>query len=166
MQVSSPAAAALPVVLVLASLSACGGNEITMPPLTPEPVDSRLAGTSDTPPEQSLAARLVLYRFLHGVAAGNVRVCAHLAPAFERAAFGGPGRCRSGLRQARARLRPPDIAALRGVTVPVAEDGPGDGDYTVRFEDLKWRGEPARPGGLLAARFTLRKTGGRWLITM
>ena len=151
--------------LAFPALSACGGKaEITMPPLTPEPGDTRLTDTTVAAPRASLPARRVLYRFLRGVAAGNVKVCADLTPAYERAAFSRPGGCRSGLLQARAKLRSQDIAALRGVTVPAGEPGPGTGEFTVWFEDLRWRGEPARPGGVLAARFTLRKTGGRWLI--
>ncbi|MFD0685284.1 hypothetical protein [Actinomadura fibrosa] len=171
---------ALPVLAALSALAfgalgACGGDDkVTMPPLTPEPGDSRLAdsrgdggagGAGAASAKASLPARLVLYRFLRGVAAGDARVCAHLAPAYQRSVFGAPAGCRAGLGPARAKLRPKDIAALRGVTVPAAEDGPGAGAYTVRFEDLKWRGEPARPGGLLAARYTLRRSGARWLIS-
>ncbi|QXJ21985.1 hypothetical protein AGRA3207_002907 [Actinomadura graeca] len=149
---------------LLPVLSACGGDrEIAMPPLTPEPSGTLLIdGSGD---RETLPARLVLYRFLRGVAAADVRVCAHLAPSYERTAFGRTGGCRDGLRRARARLDPQSVAALRGVTVPTGETGPGDGDFTVRFEDLEWRGEPARPGGLLAPAFTLHQTRERWLIT-
>ncbi|WP_165495514.1 hypothetical protein, partial [Actinomadura roseirufa] len=93
--------------LLLPAASACGRErEIVMPPLTPEPGDSRLADApgpgspssgSRAAGKGSLPARLVLYRYLRGVAAGDVRACAHLAPAYERAVFGGPGRCRAGL---------------------------------------------------------------------
>ncbi|WP_173098837.1 hypothetical protein [Actinomadura verrucosospora] len=146
-------------------LGACGGKEEAgMPPLTPEPGDSRLADMT-APAKDSLPARLVLYRYLRGVAAGNVKACGLLAPDYDRTAFGRAGGCRAGgLAAARAKLRPADLAALRGVTVPTCDDGPGDGEYTVAFGDLKWKGDPARPGGVLAANFTLRKTGARWLI--
>ncbi|MEU4822295.1 hypothetical protein AB0H37_10525 [Actinomadura sp. NPDC023710] len=151
---------------LLPLLAACGGaNEVTMPPLTPEPGDSRPAETSaDAAPRETLPARLALYKYLRGMAAGNARACAYLAPAYERRVFGGPGRCPSGLGRARARLRPQDLAALRGVTVPTCEEGPGAGDYTVRFEHLRWKGAPARPGGLLAANFVLRGNGNRWQV--
>ncbi|TYB48282.1 hypothetical protein [Actinomadura chibensis] len=156
------------VVSLFAASTACGGEpDLSMPPLTPEPGDSRLVdgATAETTTEaaaDSFPARLALYKYLRGVAAGNVRACAYLTPEFERAAFGRAGGCRAGFLRARARLRPRDVAALRGVTVPACEDGPADGEYTVRFEQLEWAGEPARPGGLLAASFTLRKTGPYW----
>ncbi|MEO3822202.1 hypothetical protein [Actinomadura sp. B10D3] len=150
--------------MLLSSPAACDGKDkVTMPPLTPEPRESRLAGTPTAASSRTLAARLALYRYLRGIAAGNVKACAFLTAGYERRVFGGPGRCRSGLAQARARLRPQDITALRGVTVPVCETAP-DGACTVRFENLRWKGEPARQGGLLAASFTLRKTGAYWRI--
>lgn len=157
--------AAVSLLTALAAAAACGGDEVTMPPLTPEPGVSQLvdsAGTTSS--RESFPARLALYKYLRGIAAGNVKACAFLTPAYERAAFGRPDGCRIGLRQARARLRPQDVAALRGVTVPACEEGPRVGEYTVRFEQLKWTGEPARPGGLLAASYTLRKTGRYWQI--
>ncbi|MFB4306073.1 hypothetical protein [Actinomadura sp. GTD37] len=164
MRVRRPLAAVL---IVLPLLGACGGkDEITMPPLTPEPGDSHLVDTTATESgAESFPARLALYKYLRGIAAGNARVCAYLTPDYQRVAFGAPGACRYGFAHARAKLRPQDVAALRGVTVPSCEPGPGDGDYTVRFEDLDWKGEPARPGGLLAATFTLRKSGAYWQIT-
>lgn len=155
------------VVVLLAALGACGGkDEVTMPPLTPEPGDSRPAdrAAATAASRESFPARLVLYKYLRGVAAGNARACALLAPEYERAVFGGPGGCRAGLAQARAKLGPRVLAALRGVTVPACEDGPGEGEYTVRFEQLEWAGEAARPGGLLPASFTLRETGRHWRI--
>ncbi|GAA2138689.1 hypothetical protein [Actinomadura napierensis] len=161
-----PLLSALPLLPALIfGIGGCGGkDEVGLPPLTPEPGDSRLADLT-APEKDSFPARLVLYKFLRGVAAGNVKVCALLAPAYDRAAFGRPGGCRAGgLAAARRTLRPADLAALRGVTVPSCEDGPGEGEYTVAFGDLKWKGDPARPGGVLAAKFTLHKTGARWLI--
>ena len=158
----------LAVVPLLAAPAACGGeDDMSMPPLTPEPGDSQLADTATTAPAaaQSLPARVALYKYLRGIATGNVRACAFLTPGYERAVFGAAGGCRAGFGRARAKLRPQDVAALRGVTVPVCEDGPGDAEYTVRFEQLDWTGEPARPGGLLAASYTLRKTGRYWQIT-
>ncbi|MFC4049341.1 hypothetical protein ACFOY4_06580 [Actinomadura syzygii] len=152
------------VVFLFAASTACGGEpDLSMPPLTPEPGDSRLVGgATRAAPADTFPARLALYKYLRGVAVGNVRACTYLTPEFERAAFGRAGGCRAGFLRARAQLRPQDVAALRGVTVPACEDGPADGEYTVRFEQLKWAGEPARPGGLLAAAFTLRKTGPYW----
>ncbi|NDU72455.1 hypothetical protein GWI34_07430 [Actinomadura sp. DSM 109109] len=157
-----PAIAAL---ALLPLLAACGGgDEVTMPPLTPEPGDSPPAVTAAAAPGRTLPARLALYRYLRGIAAGNTRACAYLAPAYERRVFGGPGRCRTGLGRARAGLRPRDLAALRGVTVPTCEEAPGGGACTVRFEDLRWKAAPARPGGLLAASYVLRGAGKRWLV--
>ncbi|NKZ06278.1 hypothetical protein [Actinomadura latina] len=155
------------VLIVLPLLGGCGGQgEVTMPPLTPEPGDSQFADTAAArTAQESFPARLALYRYLRGIAAGNAKACAYLTPAYQRAAFGGPAACRSGFAKARAKLSPQDLAALRGVTVPVCEPGPGEGGYTVRFEDLAWKGEPARPGGLLTATFTLRKSGPYWQIT-
>ncbi|WP_433474418.1 hypothetical protein ACQPZP_37560 [Spirillospora sp. CA-142024] len=151
--------------LLLPLLGACGGkDDVTMPPLTPEPSDSRFVVPSNaSSPQETLPARLALYKYLRGVAAGNVKSCAYLTPEHERRVFGAPGRCRSGLARARAKLGPRNVAALRGVTVPVCAKGSG-GDCTVRFEDLRWKGEPASPGGLLAASFTLRKTRTYWQI--
>ncbi len=175
MHARPPRAAALLVplfVLPLLGLGACGGqDEVTMPPLTPEPGDSQFLDApeptaSAASAKETLPARLALFKYLRGVAAGNAKVCAYLTPAYQREAFGGPAACRTGFAAARAKLRPQDIAALRGVTVPTCEAGPGDGEYTVRFEDLAWKGEPARPGGPLAASFTLRKTGAYWQITV
>jgi hypothetical protein len=156
----------LAALILLPLLGACGGkDDVTMPPLTPEPGDSRLADTSTTlSTPETLPARLALYKYLRGIAAGNVKACAFLTPEYEQSVFGGQGRCRVKLAAARAKLRPQDIAALRGVTVPFCEEGPDDGDYTVPFEDLRWKGEPASQGGLLAASFTLRKTGTYWQI--
>ncbi|MFC5752950.1 hypothetical protein [Actinomadura rugatobispora] len=166
-----PVPLALPVlgvgVALGASLSACGGtDEVTMPPLTPEPGDAHPAATAAAaaPAARTKAARVVLYKYLRGVASGDVKVCASLSPAYERATFGRPGGCRTGLAQVRSRLRAEDVTALRGVTVPAAEAGPGDGEVTVRFEDLRWKTAPARPGGVIAARYTLQLTGARWLI--
>ncbi|XVQ12295.1 hypothetical protein ACQP1W_06940 [Spirillospora sp. CA-255316] len=149
-----------------ASLGACGGaDEVTMPPLTPEPGGAPPAATAAAAaPARTQAARVVLYKYLRGVASGDVKVCASLSPAYERATFGRAGGCRTGLAQVRNGLRPEDLAALRGVTVPTAEAGPGDGEVTVRFEDLRWKTAPARPGGVIAARYTLQLTGARWLI--
>ncbi|WP_149259190.1 hypothetical protein [Actinomadura sp. K4S16] len=153
---------------LLPLLAGCGGgNEVTMPPLTPEPGDSRPApdaSASAAPQRRTLPARMALYKYLRGVAVGNVKACAYLAPAYERRVFGGPGRCHSGLGRVRAKLRPQDLAALRGVTVPACQVGPGGADCTVRFEDLRWKGAPARPGGLLAASFVLRRNGARWQV--
>lgn len=167
-----PLLAAALLVLPLLGLGACGGqDEVTMPPLTPEPGDSQFfdvpASTAATASaKETFPARLVLFKYLRGVAAGNPKVCAYLTPAYQREAFGGPAACRTGFAAARATLRPQDIAALRGVSVPACEPGPGEGEYTVRFEDLAWKGEPARVGGPLAASFTLRKTGAYWQITV
>ncbi|TDD69599.1 hypothetical protein E1293_35630 [Actinomadura darangshiensis] len=162
MRVRLPLAA----LMLLPLLGACGGKgEVTMPPLTPEPGDSQLADTSTTlNPKETLPARAALYKYLRGIGAGNAKACAYLAPEYEQRVFGAPGRCREKLGPARAKLRPQDVAALRGVTVPTCEEGPDEGNYVVRFADLKWKGEPARPGGLLAASFTLRKTGDYWQI--
>lgn len=155
------------VLVVLPLLGACGGQDkVTMPPLTPEPGDSQLVDTTATTSgKESFPARLALYKYLRGIAAGNAKACAYLTPAYQREVFGGPTACRSRFAQARAKLRPQDLTALRGVTVPVCEPGPGDGDYTVRFEDLAWKGAPAAPGGLLTTTYTLRKSGPYWQIT-
>ncbi|NEA24314.1 hypothetical protein [Actinomadura bangladeshensis] len=159
------------VLVVLPLLGACGGqDEVTMPPLTPEPGDSQFADTTTTAAaaasaKETLPARMALYKYLRGIAVGNAKACAYLTAAYQQQVFGGPASCRTGFAQARAKLRPQDLAALRGVTVPVCQAGPGDGIYTVRFADLAWKGAPARPGGLLAASFTLRRTGAYWQIT-
>jgi hypothetical protein len=157
--------ALLAVPILALTLGACGEGEVTMPPLTPEPGDPRPSAQAAAPPEQTRAARLVLYKYLRGVAAGDAKVCAHLAPGYQSAMFGESGGCRKGLGEARSRLRPQDVTALSGVTVPTGEAGPENGAVTVGFEDLQWKGEPPRPGGILAARYTLRQTGDRWLIT-
>ncbi|MFG2085804.1 MULTISPECIES: hypothetical protein [unclassified Spirillospora] len=159
-------------VLLLAVLGACGGeNEITMPPLTPEPGDSRVASDAGAAsPEESLPARLTLYKYLRTIALGSTAACKYTSDEFDLARFGERG-CEAGLGRARAGLRPEDVAALRGVTVPTAEREP-DGAYTVRHRDLKWRGEPARlqpePGGPPHAFFldtyTIRQNGGRWVL--
>ena len=143
---------------------------MAMPPLTPEPADPFFTTAPATSPgaaaaaARTRAARVVLYRYLRGIASGDVSVCALLSPSYERAAFGAQGGCRTGLARVRSALPPEDLTALRGVTVPVAEAGPGDGEVTVRFEDLRWRTRPAAQGGVLKAEYTLRLTGSRWLI--
>ncbi|MGK5559001.1 hypothetical protein ACSNOI_46110, partial [Actinomadura kijaniata] len=116
------------------------------------------------PPKQTQPARTALLDYLRGVGSGDTRVCAAMTPAYERAMFGREGGCRPGLAGERRRLRPKDLAALRTVSVPVAEPGPEPGTFTVGFEDLRWEGDPARPGGLLAARFTLRRSGKNWVL--
>jgi hypothetical protein len=143
-------------------LTACGGTgEVTMPPLTSEPgyelpTESAAADT--------LPARMTLYKFLRGIANGDTNACATLAPAYERTLFGAEGGCRTGLAQARSKLRPQDLVALRGVTVPTAQPGSRPGDFVVGFAALRWRTAPARPGGVLASQYTLREADGRWLI--
>lgn len=149
-------------------LAACSGDdEPKIPPLTSEPGDPRpgAAVSVSAPPKQGFAPRIVLFKYLRGVAIGDVKVCAYLSPEYERDVFGSAGGCATGLGQAKQSLRPQDITALRGVTVPAGEPGPGAGEFTVQFADLVWRGDPARPGGVLAARYVLRQTGKRWLIS-
>ncbi|WP_285694370.1 hypothetical protein [Actinomadura sp. NBRC 104412] len=161
--------AASSAVLVLAT-AACGGtDEVTMPPLTPEPgletpASVGAATQASAAPKDTFPARLTLFKFLRGIAINDARVCAHLAPEYERTVFGAEGGCRRGLAQARSRLRPQDLTALRGVTVPTARPGSQPGDLVVDFATLRWRTAPARPGGLLASTYTLRQDGGRWLI--
>jgi len=156
-------------VLMLPALGACAlftDAEPKIPPLVWESGDARLIDprSATVPPQESLPARLVLYRFLRGVAAGDVRVCGYLIPEYEQDAFGAVGGCRSGLAAERRRLGARTLAALRGVTVPMARRGPGDNEMTVRFGDLRWRTAPPEPAGLLAERFVLRRVGGRWRI--
>jgi hypothetical protein len=155
---------------VLPALTACGSQEtdLSMPPLTPEPtitlppVDpAETADPAET--KASYPARLALYGYLRAMAAGSPRACAYLAPAYDRATFGTTG-CRAWMRQVRLHVTATDLAALRQVVVPIATRGPGGADYTVRFADLQWRTEPAKPSDVLAARFVLRRVGGRWLI--
>jgi hypothetical protein len=151
------------------AVSGCGGlgeAEPEIPPLTPEPGDPEsAAGPSPTvPPADALAARRVLFRYLRAVAAGDTAACEYLTPEYEQATFGEFGGCRSGLAEARREFDPADLTALRGVTVPTGQAGPRSGEFTVRFADLRWRADPAQPGGLLAARFVLRKSEKNWLI--
>ncbi|MBC6456793.1 hypothetical protein [Actinomadura sp. HBU206391] len=154
--------AALVLVPLLASCGSGGDIETSIPPLTPEP-------TITLPPQdaaserRSLPARTVLYRYLRSLAAGDPRGCGHLAPAYDRATFGSGG-CRNWMPQAARRLTAGDLNALRGVTVPIASEGPGRADYTVHFTDLQWRTEPAQPGDVLASSYVIRRTGTRWLI--
>lgn len=154
-------AVALAVVPALASCSG-GGSGSKQPPITEEPNSRPTA--PPLPPKQALAARMVVFTFLRGVGSGDAKVCGLLAPEYQRLTFGKPGGCRTGFGAARKRFRPKDLTALRTVIVPTGEAGPGLGDYTVRFEDLKWKGDPARPGGVLAAVFTLHLTGKTWRI--
>ncbi|HEX2314425.1 MAG TPA: hypothetical protein VHJ17_11850 [Thermomonospora sp.] len=152
------------------ALGACGAfagsDEPAIPPLVWESGDPRLSDPSPAtaPPGESLPGRVALYRYLRGVASGDVRACALLTPEYEESAFGEAGGCRAGLAAARARLGTRNLAALRGVTVPVARPGPGPDGLTVRFADLRWRTGRGTPGGLLAERFVLRRVDGRWLI--
>ncbi|MGP4026578.1 hypothetical protein [Actinomadura sp. 3N407] len=158
--------------LLLPALGACGGgDEITMPPLTPEPDDSRFAADiGAVSPQESLPARLTLYKYLRAIAAGSTAACTYTSADFDRARFGERG-CEAGFRRARAGLGPGDVTALRRVTVPAAEKGP-DGSYTVRHEDLKWRGGPARlqpkpghpPHAFFLDTYTIREYEGRWVL--
>ncbi|REE98481.1 hypothetical protein [Thermomonospora umbrina] len=152
------------------ALGACGAfdepDEPGIPPLVWESGDPRL--TDPRPVTASAAetreARVVLYRYLRGLAAGDVRICALITPEYEESVFEGPRRCRGRLGTVRERLGARNLAALRGVTVPVARPGPGPGRFTVRFTDLRWRTGRAAPGGPLAERFVLRRVDDRWLI--
>ncbi|MEU9844238.1 hypothetical protein AB0C69_34065, partial [Actinomadura sp. NPDC048032] len=60
---------------LLPLLAGCGGgDEVTMPPLTPEPGDSRPAQASTAAPaRQTLPARLALYKYLRGISVGDAR---------------------------------------------------------------------------------------------
>ncbi|MEU5877356.1 hypothetical protein [Spirillospora sp. NPDC047279] len=149
--------------IVVLSSAACSGDDGGgRPPAATPVVRESLPALA---PAQDLAARTVVYRFLRGIAGGDAKVCSLLAPVYQRSVFGTPTGCRTGFGAARQRLRPKDVAALRKVVVPKGKPGPGADEYTVRFEDLRWKGEPARPGGVLAARFTLRRTGSGWVIS-
>jgi hypothetical protein len=152
--------------LVLAPMIAatgCGSRaDTSMPPLTPEPTIT-LPPEDGTALRRSFPARMVLYRYLRGMAAGDRRVCLYLAPAYDRDTFGRTG-CRAWIPQVRRHLSATDLAALRQVTVPTATQGPGPADYTVLFSDLHWRAHPARTSGVLAESYTLRHAGNRWLI--
>ncbi|MQY07084.1 hypothetical protein [Actinomadura macrotermitis] len=144
------------------TLGACSDEKPVGSPVPPAPGPKRPAAVRA---EWSEAARAALASYLHAIASGDKGACALLAPEYERIAFGRPKGCAGGLRAARARLRPQDLKALRTVAVPTAEPGMHFDEVSVPFQDLAWKGEPARPGGLLAARYTLRKSGKRWLIT-
>lgn len=164
MRVRLPIAAMALAVVPMVVVGGCGSKaDTSMPPLTPEP-------TVPLPPEdpavlrQSYPARLVLYRYLRGVATADTRVCAYLAPAYARTAFGRTG-CRAWVAQAGRHLAPADLAALRQVTVPTATPGPGRGSYTVQYADLQWRTDPVEPGGVLRPRYVLRSYGARWRIS-
>jgi hypothetical protein len=151
------------------ALIACGAEaDMSIPPLTPEPTISLPpadpAETADPAAgKASYPARLALYNYLRGMAAGNPRACAYLAPAYDRATFGKAG-CRAWVPQVDRQLPAADLTALRQVVVPTATRGPGSADYTVRFADLEWRTEPAKPSGVLAARYVIRRIGARWFI--
>ncbi|WP_067488536.1 hypothetical protein [Actinomadura hibisca] len=150
------------VVALALPAAACSGDPAPAKPAAGTP--PRPSARTALPPKQTAAARTALTKYLRGLAAGDAKVCGLTTPAYERAVYGKPGGCRPGLPQARRKLRPKDLAALRTVTVPTAEPGAGPGEYSVQFEDLKWKAEPARPGGVLAARFTLHKSGPHWLL--
>ncbi|MFC9969562.1 hypothetical protein ACFVH6_01510 [Spirillospora sp. NPDC127200] len=150
------------VVALALPAAACSDDPAPAKPAAEAP--PRPSAHAAIPPKQTAAARTALTKYLRGMAAGDATVCGLLTPAYERAVYGRPGGCRPGLPQARRKMRPKDLAALRTVAVPTAEPGAGPGEYSVQFEDLKWKSEPARPGGVLAARFTLRKTGANWLL--
>lgn len=151
------------------ALVACGDSETDMsiPPLTPEPAIS-LPPADPEPVDPALEkasypARLALYAYLRGLAAGNPRACAYLAPAYDQATFGAAG-CRAWVPQVKRHMAAAELTALRHVVVPTALPGPGNAEYTVRFADLQWRTEPAKPSGVLAARYVIRRVGTRWFI--
>lgn len=156
---------------LIPALCSCGSGEAgaqpTLPPLTPEPGLSLPPAADPSPSGRpaDLAPRVALARFLRGVGRGDARVCALLTPAYERTAFGGAGRCRTWIRTVRTKLPAEDLAALRSVYVPTGASGPGADDFTIEFADLQWRGDPAQPGEVLAARWVLHRTGRRWLIS-
>jgi hypothetical protein len=157
------------VLALLPALVACGDPEVdlSMPPLTPEPAIT-LPPAEPEPMDPAVTkasypARLALYNYLRGMAAGNPRACALLAPAYDRATFGAAG-CRAWVPQVGRHMAAAELTALRNVVVPTALPGPGEAEYTVRFADLQWRTEPAKPSGVLAARYVLRRVGARWFI--
>ncbi|RAY14299.1 hypothetical protein DPM19_15095 [Actinomadura craniellae] len=156
--------AVAPVVALCLAGCTLGAGEAGLPPLTPEP-DAPLVAATPAPAGPSYPARLALMRYLRGIATGDPRICVLIGPEFEESAFGAPGGCRTGLAAARRELSAADLAALRTVSVPTATIGPEPAGYTVSFAELGWRGEPARPGGLLADRYVLRRTGSQWIIT-
>ncbi|GAA2084535.1 hypothetical protein [Actinomadura alba] len=154
--------AALVLVPVLTSCGSGGEAENSMPPLTPEPTIT-LPPQDPAAERRSLPARTVLFRYLRSIAAGDPRGCAHLSPAYDRATFGARG-CRVQMPPAARRLPAGDLNALRGVTVPIANEGPEPADYTVHITDLQWRTEPADPSDVLASSYVIRRVGTRWLI--
>jgi hypothetical protein len=163
-RVRLPIAAMALIIASMVVVSGCGSKaDMSMPPLTPEP-------TVPLPPEdgavlrQSYPARVVLYRYLRGVAAADVRACVYLAPAYARATFGRTG-CRAWVAQAGRHMAPADLVALRQVTVPAATPGPGRGSYTVEFTDLQWSTGRPEPGGVLRSRYVIRSYGARWRIS-
>lgn len=156
----------LVVAAVVAGAAGCGGlsadDEPEIPPLTAEPGDPQAGRpTVSLEPGQARAARGVLQRYLRAVGAGDDQACTYLSPEYESAAFGAQG-CQAGLGQARREMDEADLAALRTVRVPGGEAGPARDEFTVRFADLVWAADPARPGGLVEARYVLRLGDGGW----
>jgi hypothetical protein len=156
--------------VLIPAFAACGGSkaDLSIPPLTPEPTialppadPTEAANPAET--RASFPARLALDNYLRGLAAGNPRACTYLAPAYDRATFGTTG-CRAWVPQVRRQVPAADRTALRSVVVPAATPGPGSAEYTVRFADLRWRTEPAKPSAILPARFVLRRIAGQWKI--
>lgn len=174
----SPGARSLFVVTcALPLLAACGNSQSddTLPPLTPEPSLSvpALESTAPQPATTSASgagarasypARLVLMKFLRGVAAGEARVCGYLSPAYDRKAFARAGGCAKWIGTVATRLTADQLGRLRTVQVPGASPGPGTGQYTIRLRDLRWRPAQATPPDFVARQYVLAKTGGRWLI--
>ena len=152
---------------LIPTCAACGGSKVDMsiPPLTPEPTITLPPDAPLDPVETkaSFPARLALDNYLRGLAKGNPRACAYLAPAYDRATFGKAG-CRAWVPQIKRQVPAADLAALRSVVVPTATPGPGAAEYTVRFADLQWRTDPAKPSAILPARFVLRHISGQWKI--
>ncbi|MBW8484534.1 hypothetical protein [Actinomadura parmotrematis] len=147
-------------ITALALCAACGGGGDPQP--APSPA-ARSTGPATVPAAQSRAARAALVAYLHALGKGDGKACSYLSPAYARETFG--KNCAAGLRSARARLRPRDLKSLQAVTAPEAEPGVTPGEVSIPFESLRWKDEPALPGGPVAARFTLQRTGKRWLIS-
>jgi hypothetical protein len=156
---------------MLLVLTGCGSaKDTSMPPLSLEPSASSPSTGETSPTSRSasragFAARVALQRLLRGIGAGDARVCASVAPAHARTAFGAAG-CRAWVTSVKRHLTAADLTALRTVRVPTAVAGPGHADFTVAFTDLGWAGTPPQPGSapVFQDQYVLRHTGSRWLL--
>jgi hypothetical protein len=148
-------------------LSGCGGSgksgATTNPPaqIVPSTQAPRVPATSAAPKRLPAAAAEVLQTFLRGIAADDPTVCKNVSAAYNKSK---PGGCKKEVKTAFKHLKPKQVKELKAVEAVKGVPGAKKGQFTVLFSNLKWT-KGTLPQGILADKYVLTKTKGKWLIT-